>query len=213
MRKGAPGFTLLELLVALLVTGFVVTAAYAAFVVVTDTWERSRAAREPAMATAAVRDIVAGWLSAATLNEAAGPFRGVGRGVGALQQDELTFAIQDGGPLRPGPHRVRLWVVNDLTAERQGLLAELTPIRGQALAAPETLSIAPAVTGLALRYRVMVDGRERWLEEWESEGQLPRAVELQMKRLVRTRLGAAPEPGLPPLLDLPLLVPIALELW
>ncbi len=213
MRIRERGFTLVEIMVALLVTGLVIAAAQAAFAAVADAWARSRAARQPVLAGAAARDALSGWLRSAALLEGAGPFDGIHWSDGAGELDQLTFGVTDGGPLRAGPHRVRLWVSRDPRSARQGLLVELSPIRGGALAPAETLSIAPAATGLALRYRVVVDGRELWLREWQSEDRLPRAVELRLSSLAWTRLGGISEVALPPLLDLPVLVPIVMEGW
>lgn len=213
MKSRQNGFTLVELLVALTVAGLVVAAAHAALGALSDAASRSRAAREPVQAGAAARAMLEGWMRAAAAPDSTRPFLGTHRTDGREAVDELSFFISDAGSLRPGPQRVRLWVDRDLLTPAQGLLAELRPVRGGGPAPPETLQIAAAATGLTARYLVRLDGRDRWLAEWQSELLLPRAVELRLTRLARIRLGAPDEGGLPPLLTLPLRVPMGTEVW
>lgn len=208
MKREDEGFTLVELLVALALAGLIVTSAHAALGVLHDASRRSRTAREPVLSSVASRAMLSGWLRAATLADGAGPFVGSDRGHGTLARDELAFDIVDGGELRAGAHRVHLWVDNDPLTAAQGLMVELTPRWGYPATSPETLSIVPWVTGLDIRYLVEVDGRARWIEEWQSQTKLPIAVEIRLSRLSRVRLGAPQETGLEPLLELPLLVPV-----
>ncbi len=213
--RASSGFTLIEVMLSLTVAGLAVTAAYAALGAVATVQERSRAAREPTLAGASARASLASWLASASLLENTEPFRSVDRADGSLQLDELDFAVMDGGPLRPGPHRLRLWIDRDRATPEQGLVAELRPIIGsRQRPAPQTLEIAPAASGLEARYLVRVEGKERWVDEWRSEIQLPRAIHLRVVSLSRVRLGGlAPEGGLPALLTVPLLVPVTLENW
>ncbi|UCF18648.1 MAG: prepilin-type N-terminal cleavage/methylation domain-containing protein [Gemmatimonadota bacterium] len=212
MRSSERGFTLAELLVALAVTGLVVAAAHGGLTAIADGAARSRAAREPVIAGAAGRALLESWLRAAGLPEGAGPFQGTHPN-DPIPSDELSFAVVDAGSLRPGPHRVRLWVDRDELTPGRGLLAEITPILGGGAAVAETLAIAPLATGLSLRYLVEIGGRKRWVAEWESEAVLPEAVELQLSRLARVRLGAADDDGIPPLLMLPIVVPMGAGQW
>jgi prepilin-type N-terminal cleavage/methylation domain-containing protein len=212
VRSSERGFTLAELLVALALTGLVVAAAHGALTAVADGAARSRAAREPVVAGAGGRALLESWLRAAGLPEGAGPFQGTHPN-NPIPADELSFAVVDAGALRPGPHRVRLWVDRDPLTPGRGLLAEVTPILGGGTAVAETLAIAPLATGLSLRYRVEIDGRKRWVTEWESNTVLPEAVELRLSRLSRVRLGAADDDGIPPLLLLPIVVPMGTGQW
>lgn len=209
MRRSGAGFTVIELLVALAITGLVVAAGHAGLTALIDASARARAAREPVHAGAAARAMLADWLNAASLLDGNGSFWGTHRRDGIERIDRLSFTIADGGPLRRGPQRVDLWVDRDLFTVSEGLLAELTPIRGGPPAPTETLSLARSGTGLSLRYLVMLDGRERWVDEWQSTTQLPRAVELRLTRIGRVRLGGASDGiELPPLLRLPLVVAV-----
>ena len=214
MRQRSSGFTLLEVVVALVVAGVAVAIGYAGLATVSEASARSRASSQPVIAAAAARSALSAWLSSATLMEGAHPFRGVHRTDGPTRSDELTTAISSGGSLRPGPRRLRVWVDTDpLTAER-GLVVELARIGDDGLASTDTLEIAPFATGLALRYLVLVDGKERWVDEWVSQSQLPRAVEFRTLELERARLGALDDvPSLPPLLAIPIVVLITLGSW
>ena len=214
MRQRSSGFTLLEVVVALVVAGVAVAIGYAGLATVSEASARSRASSQPVIAAAAARSALSAWLSSATLMEGAHPFRGVHRTDGPTRSDELTTAISSGGSLRPGPRRLRVWVDTDpLTAER-GLVVELARIGDDGLASTDTLEIAPSATGLALRYLVLVDGKERWVDEWVSQSQLPRAVEFRALELERARLGAFDDvPSLPPLLAIPIVVLLTLGSW
>ena len=161
MRRRRDGFTLAEILVALTITGLVVMAAHGALATLSDAAAIARAARQPVQAGAGARAMLEGWLRNATLADSSGPFWGTHRVETGEEIDELSFSIADGGALRPGLHRVRLWVDRDLFTPSQGLMAEITPVLGGAPAPAETLAIAPSATGLAIRYLVHIDSRDR----------------------------------------------------
>ncbi len=214
MSRRASGFILLELLVALVVAGVAVAIGYTALASVTDAAARSRAASEPIFAAAAARSTLGLWLGSATLMDGTEPFRGVHRLEGPIRSDELSLAVSSGGSLRLGPRRLRLWVDTDPTTTARGLMGELAPIGADRLSSTDTLRIAPTAAGLAARYLVRVDGRERWVDAWVSETQLPRAIELTILELAQARLArASVAGGLPPLLTIPILAPVMLESW
>jgi prepilin-type N-terminal cleavage/methylation domain-containing protein len=199
------GFTIVELLVALVVTGMVLSVAYGALHVAGQATARVRRERVAALEGPSARAALDGWLRAATLAGGSEAFVGLadGRGGGGDRTDEVSFAVLDAGSLRPGPHRVRLWIGSDSAAGRRGLLAELRPIRGVGETPAETLRVAPAATGLALRYLVRATNREWWTDAWQSYEQLPAAVELRV--LAGPATGSS---GLPPILALPVRVPL-----
>ncbi len=215
--RGTRGFTLMELTVALLIAGMAVITAHAGMTVVSDAWARSRAALQPVLTGASARTLLERWLRSATLFDSTASFRGIHSLHSGVASDELSFLAADGGPLRPGPHRVRLWIDHNPATVRRGLLAEVVALRPGGAVPPETLAVAPAATGLALRYRVRVEGRDRWMIEWQSDEQLPRAVELRISGVSRTRIeagvGSRVVSDLPRLLALPLVVPLDIEGW
>jgi prepilin-type N-terminal cleavage/methylation domain-containing protein len=198
------GFTLVELLVALVVSALVVSVAFRAVTVATDATARMREDRHGALRAGAARAQLDLWLRAATFLDGAEPFvgqRGAQRDGPPL--DELTFAVADAGALRPGPRRVHLWIGRDSAGLRSGLLAELTALSGHDAIAAETLVVAPTAAGLRLRYRGRFAGREGWAGEWASSTLLPAAIELRL--LPASGSTRAP---LPPILEVPLTVPL-----
>ncbi|HEX8696821.1 MAG TPA: prepilin-type N-terminal cleavage/methylation domain-containing protein [Longimicrobium sp.] len=199
------GFTLVEVLVAMVVTGIVIGAAYGVLRTAADARTRVERERQEALPGPAARAVLDGWLRAAAMVEGGGPFVGRDLRDGPLEVDALSFAVEDGGALYPGPRRIRLWVERGLYAARPGLLAEVAPLRPGEPA--ETLSVAPAAAGLSVRYRTIVQGYERWIEAWASDSVLPEAVELRV--LPPPLLAADPGAGgLPGVLRLPLVAPL-----
>lgn len=209
-RAGRRGFTLIEVTVALALTGMVVTVAYAGLAVVLDAREHSERAHREELAATAAREQLVGWLRSTTLLFAARQ-----RSDGAHPLDELVFAVSDGGWLRPGPHRIHLGTDLDPGTPARGLVAVLVPLG--APAPPETLSIAPRATGLELRYRIEEGGVRRWVRRWEEGGRMPDAVRLRLVASPRIRLGgesAGESAGeLPAILRLPITVPIEARRW
>ena len=217
MRRGAPrsvraarprrGFTMVELLVALAVAGLVVLAAYGVVGFATDASRRLRDGRREALSVVNSRATLAGWLRGATVLDGAVPFVAVRRGSSERPLDEVTFAVEDGGPQHPGPHRIRLWVNREPTRAR-GLVGELTPVRNGAFAAAETLSVVPGeAVGVRLRYRTRVQQREVWVSEWSSAKLIPDAVWVEVVDAAGATFGRATREGrVPALASLPLRV-------
>lgn len=212
-RRG--GFTLVELVVALAVSGIVVLAAHAGLAVLTDGWARSHQAAVPVLSGASARATLESWIRRATFLPGSGPFRGTDAYRAGQSADEVSFDTGDCGALRPGPCRVRLWVEGPQAGGRRGLLAELTPVGGNSAMPAETLTVAPGATGLELRYLVPQPGGTTWRDSWESKDLLPRAVALRVSRIGAIQLGpgATATSALAPLLQLPLVVPIETVVW
>jgi prepilin-type N-terminal cleavage/methylation domain-containing protein len=202
MRRARSGFTLVELLVALVVSALVLTVAFRSVGVAADATSRVREDQRGVLRGGAVRAQLDRWLRAATLLDGAEPFVGLaGAHSDGPPRDELTFAVADAGELRPGPRRIHLWIGTDSTGKRAGLLAELIALNGQEAAA-ETLIVAPAAAGMRLRYRGQFAGRDGWAGDWTSSTRLPAAIELHLLPAI----GAAER--LPPILAVPLTVPL-----
>ena len=180
LRRGVGGFTLIELLVALTITAAVIAAAYAAVRIAADAAERGQDHRALARSGRSRRATLDGWLRGAARLDGAGTFVGVDRGTDELPLDEVSFGVADAGTLYPGPHRVHLWVDRDQATPRQGLLAELTPIRDGRLGRPDTVEMVRSAIGLALRYYAYIDAKDRWIDAWRADTLLPRAVEMRV---------------------------------
>lgn len=193
MRARAAGFTLVEVMVALVVSGLVLGAAYGVVGAVAGARERVATAREAALPGPAVRAALDGWLRSAAPLDDRYPFAGIDRGEG-LPNDLLEFTAEDGGVLYPGPRRIRLWV------ERAGLLAEVAPL-GPGGDRTDTLPLAPGAAGLQLRYRTRSRGEPLWVGAWRGQTTLPEAVEI-------TLVPRADAGDLPRVLRLPILIPL-----
>lgn len=208
IAQGRRGVTLIELVVALAVTGLVLAAAHALLGVVVDALHRSRADRTMAEGEAA-RAALAGWLRAAALPDSSATFDGIpGWRIGG-ESDTLRFVIADGGPLYPGPHHVALWVDTDPRSELSGLLAAMEPwpsVGGRA----ETLVVSPRATMLDARYLISRQRTEVWVDSVHARTELPYAIEL------RIDIPAPPgrtRPAGDAILSLPLVVPVAASRW
>jgi prepilin-type N-terminal cleavage/methylation domain-containing protein len=206
MKRSRGGFTLVELLVALVVSALVLTVAFRSVGVAADATSRVRADQRGVLRGGATRAQLDRWLRAATFLDGAEPFVGqAGARHDGPPLDELTFAVADAGVLRPGPRRIRLWIGTDSTGKRSGLLAELIALDGQAQSTAETLAVAPAAVGMRLRYRGRFAGRDGWAGEWASSTLLPTAIELSLQPASGAPHGRE---GLAPILTLPLTVPL-----
>jgi hypothetical protein len=188
-------------MVALVVAGLVLSSAYAVVGAVADARTRTDAGRAEALPGPAARAALEGWLRSAALLEGAGPFIGL-EGEGVPPRDALSFTVEDGGTLHPGPRRVRLWVERG-----RGLLAEVASLRPADGEPPDTLVIAPAAAGLRARYRTPVRAEMVWMNAWRSDAALPHAVELTL--LPAPEAAADPGAGgLPRVLRLPIRIPL-----
>jgi prepilin-type N-terminal cleavage/methylation domain-containing protein len=201
MRNG--GFTLVEVLVALVVAGVVVASAYGVVGAMAESRRAAERARDVALPGAAARRTLEEWLRAAAIFDGGGPFAGADRRAAGIPRDELAFAVEDGGALRPGPRRIRLWIERS-TFGPSGLLAEVTAI-GPRVEPAETLEVARAAGALDVRYRITVDRREAWVDAWASDSILPEAVEMRIAP-GQEYAGDPAAGGFPPLLRLPLRV-------
>lgn len=205
---GSAGFTLVEVVVALAVSGMVVASAYGVLSAAAGSRARVERERAESLTGPAARAALEAWLRAAAGVEGGGPFVGRDFRSGPVELDAAAFAVEDGGALRPGPRRVRLWVETDGRAPRRGLLAEVSSLRPGEPA--ETLSVAPAAAGLSLRYRTVVQGHERWIDAWAADTLLPEAVELRVQAPPERVGGTGPRAAdrLPDVLRIPLRVPL-----
>jgi prepilin-type N-terminal cleavage/methylation domain-containing protein len=202
MSPTRKGFTLVELLVALVVSGLVLSLAFRAVGIAADATARVRVDQRGVLRAGAARAQLDSWLHGATLLDGSEQFLGIaGPRRDGPPLDELTFAVADAGELRPGPHRIHLWIGRDSTGLRSDLLAELVALDESARSAPETLLVAPGAAGMRVRYRGRFAGRESWAGDWGSSTQLPFGVELLLLPPGGTAHGA-----LAPILALPLTV-------
>lgn len=223
------GFTLMEVLVALVVSSIALAAGFATLSFVDERARAAEIATVEALEGAAARMLLIEWLASARLsspsralptenssrlrlgadgrirlNEApsARPrtFTGLNAEDNGLETDEIYFPTTARTPLHVPNTLVHLYVdLDDATPER-GLVAALT--EGQ-LDEPRRVELVPQVVDMELRYLPDVEGgvdAVDWESGWVGRNALPKAVELV--------LTAAPGDSLPPLLRYPIRVPL-----
>jgi hypothetical protein len=199
---------MIEVMVALVIAGVVVSGAYAMAGATADARARTERERAEAFPGPAAREALDGWLRAAALLEGAGPFQGLDRADGPFPRDALAFVVEDGGALHPGPRRVRLWVERDPRGGRAGLLAELAPLRLDDRGGVDTLLVAPDAVGLEARYRTRVGREDQWVGAWSSATMLPDAVELTVVPPPESAANENAGRRFPRVLRLPLVAPL-----
>ena len=190
-RRGMAGFTLVEVMVAIVIGGLVTLTAAATATAVPDLASGADIRLNETLRTVAVRRQIRDWLTAsyATGDSAfAGEFLGYDGPVPG--SDALRFQTLNADPLLPGRALLSIAIAEPGSGEK-GLVAIITPDRGRSV----TLPLAPEATGLEVQYLYLISGNPRWFDGWSSSVERPAAVRLQLS-------GA----GLPELLQLPITV-------
>lgn len=200
MMRPRFGMTLIELLVALTVTGLVIGAGYAAFAAIADRKQAIDAMTEDAVRAASVRVTLSDWLAGARLDIQSDQeiFRGLDGVADDLPDDQLTFLTAARTPLGERETVIRLLIDRDDATPEQGLVAELWDRRRSAARRVELL---PAASSLDLHYLSGMLGDRRWLPSWISSSVMPVGIQ--------ATVGAAPPDTLPPLFRLPIVVSFA----
>ena len=191
------GITLVELLVALSVTGLTVATGYASLGTLADQRDRVRSASAATVRAAAVRGEIASWIEGAyvTGEAASPPFQVTDHAERGHPDDELAFLTSADTPLGRGDVAVRLYVDADVHTPERGLVAELTERFGARTARVELDS---SVVALDVRCLSDMRGPRQWLRSWSSGELLPLGVEI--------RLGSGGTGRLAPLLRVPITV-------
>jgi prepilin-type N-terminal cleavage/methylation domain-containing protein len=190
------GLTLIELLVALTITGLVMGFGYAALSFMVDHRTRVMASSEEIISAAAKRRMLVSWLRGARVPiEGDTTFQGV-QGIDADRPDDaLTFVTVAPTPLGSHETVVRVYVDRDHTTPEHGLSVMLTDRNG---ATVRRMEVEPHVTGLDIRYLSGIAGTTSWRESWSSTPSLPTAV--------RLTVSSEDPDGLPSLLRPPIVV-------
>ena len=194
------GLTLIELVVALAITGVAMAAGFGAIGSVLDQRGRVEQAGAAIASAAAERGELISWLGGTHLTvEEGGPsFRGLDGVSGDSADDELTVLTTAATPLETDETILRLYVDRDERTPERGLTAVFTEWRGTGSVRQE---LDPRVTGLAIRYRSSLLTGAAWLPSWISSTILPAGVEVTLS-------GDGPD-SLPALLRVPIVVPLA----
>lgn len=169
MRRG--GFTLVEVLLALVITSVVITLAYGTVRAGTDTGDRAARVRSGVQARGAAREFLADAFRHALIGVPSGPavFELTdGTGPDGLPHDELRFLTR--GVLSPFGAG-ELWSVR-LSADS---IVVVDAITERPSADGRIAATFPGARGLDIR--VLPAGAEApWRDIWDDAGQAPRAV-------------------------------------
>lgn len=195
------GMTVLELLVALTVTGLAASIGAATLALLTDRRVPLLETSSAAENAAAARRTMIDWIEGA--HAAPSPFSGnapavfqlLDRTMQGQARDELLFTTSASTPLGTGDALVRLYVAVDERATRHGLMAELSEHPGGTVV---HVQLDSTVTELDVRCLTDLVGTRRWVPSFLSSQVVPRGVELRLR-------SSRPE-ALHPLLRLPIRV-------
>lgn len=191
------GLTLIELVVALTVTGAAIAAGAGALGLLLDRQESAQRRAHEDESVAAIRSALTRWLAGARIaaDRPAYAFRGVDGIADGGANDELTFLTSAETPLGTGETLVHLAIDRDSTTAERGLVARMSDASGTGAL---RLQLVANAAHLDLRYYTRTLAGGRWFPGWISTTALPSALEL--------KLSAAPGNTLPSLLQLPITV-------
>jgi hypothetical protein len=190
--------TLIELLVALSITGLVMASGYGALSVMMDHRAHVMAATDAVASAAAKRRMLEGWLRGARLNiDGDEKFEGL-HGVDEDRPDDaLTFLTNAPTPVGTAETIVRVYIDRDDKTPERGLTLALTDRNGQGA---RRIEVDQRATSLDIRYLSGAFGKRAWLDSWVSTTVLPSAVRVTV---------ASDEPdSLPSLLRPAMVVPL-----
>lgn len=193
------GMTLIELIVAMAITGMTLTVGYGALSWMAGARRRTNESTDALWRAAAVRRTIEGWLAGATL--AVSPdiaeLRGLDGVRARLDDDEITFRTTAPTPLGT-PETIVTLTIDHETETSRGLVARFAEPHGARRGA---ITLEPRAVGLDARYLSGVSGAARWSTSWISSSVLPRGIALT--------LTSASGDSLPAMLRLPIVVALS----
>lgn len=197
------GMTLLELLVAITITGMMVSAGFSTFTTLADRRDASSSATLATLREAGARAALMRWLGSArlTIQEDDIVFRAVDgmarHSIDRADDDAVEFFTAAPTPVSPHGTIVRLYVDRADSTRERGLVAELRhPVSGRF----ERLELVRGAVSLDGRFLSGLFGHRQWVESWVSTSVLPAGA--------RLTIGAGRGDTLPPLWRLPITVSI-----
>jgi prepilin-type N-terminal cleavage/methylation domain-containing protein len=201
--SGRSGMTLIELVVALTISGFALAAGYSTYGTLADRRAIADERADSATRSAAVRATLVTWLSNArlTVEEDEIVFRGVGgmyrSADGDLDDADVTFFTSAPTAVGNSGTIVHLFVGRDTISER-GLVADLSEWRGQRHA---RVLLDRSIGGLQAAYLSSVLGRREWLPSWISSTILPAGVRITVSARTGETVSALLRPQITVSLD------------
>jgi prepilin-type N-terminal cleavage/methylation domain-containing protein len=196
--RARDGFTLIELIVGMTVASIALAAGFAALAVVHDRSVEMEQHDVVAAAGASQRDLLIDWIAGARLTAVTSePFDGQEDEKSGVPRDALLIPTTARTPLEGFTTVMGLYIDDDPETPEQGLVAEMTGV--QLGAEPRRFELAHQADGMNIRYLPNVP-KAVWVDGWQEQGELPRAVEIT--------LTPARGDTLPALLRLPIRVAI-----
>lgn len=173
-----PGMTLLELVVALAVTGMAVGAGYGTFANLSDRRDAASESTDAMLREAGGRAELARWVAGTrlTVQDDGIIFRGIdGVTRDGHADDDLLFFTTAPTLVSPDESIVRLYIDRDDSTVERGLVAELREWRGRRTM---KLELAPNAISLEATYLTSLFGQRQWLGSWVSTSVLPAGTRL-----------------------------------
>ena len=194
--------TLMELIVALVITGMVAAIGATAFGTVVDSRARTRDFTYDVTNAAATRSVLVSWLSSGRVSSMAERMPSA-TGLNLSDEDDALLVVATTStPLNSGETVVHLYIDRDEETPEKGLVAELESLD---LASEEVqttvnrvVQLDSTVSGLLVEY--LDEQARRWIPRREAVTRSPVAV--------RMTLSATFPDTLPSLLQLPIVQPM-----
>jgi prepilin-type N-terminal cleavage/methylation domain-containing protein len=189
-RPARAGMTLMELVIALLITGMVAAIGAAAFNSVLDNRASARTATNAVTHAAATRALLVSWMSSARFSsDAQRPPTATSLNLDE-DDDALVVFVNTPTPIDYTEAVVHLFIDRDDETPERGLVAEMQSIEAATMVRTELDS---TVTGLLVEY--LDPQMNRWVPRKQGVVRMPLAV--------RMTLSARAPDTLPPLLRIP----------
>jgi prepilin-type N-terminal cleavage/methylation domain-containing protein len=175
-----PGFTLIELAVALVILGLIATTVYMSLGGALDSIQRVRAAQAPYQRGRVARSFVVSSLRSTSLFSGLPQdgFVAVDSSRAGVPRDELTFVAFAPPGARSARMQLHLYVADSAGGSLLKLGVRSIAL-GDSLTPYTTYTLTNGVRGLDMSFlAAAADDRTTWLDRWESRIRLPHALRI-----------------------------------
>lgn len=186
------GFTLIELITAVTISGFILTAALGTFRMATQIHRRGEARREATENCRGALDLISRDLTGAFLSsdQQLALFFGEDLSSDGLEIDSLRFTTLVNNPLRTGEAtgdlaEVEYYIDADPGTPERWLVRRYNPYPRSGMRRGRTVLAGRNVVALEVLYF----SSGEWVTTWQSRKQLPRAVYVMVSALIDPQRG------------------------